>query len=128
MRELLRRGIDMNALDFVSDSHAMLRYHYPPASNCRPSSDMHACMQGGMRRTALHWACQAGNVRIVELLVDHGADTKVPPAVTPRSSVGLCNYRPRTREAFLMLGLPCRSGVPRRSWISCTRSACSAVA
>ena len=36
-----------------------------------------ACMQGGMRRTALHWACQGGHVRIVELLLEHGADTKV---------------------------------------------------
>lgn len=33
-----------------------------------------------MRRTALHWACQGGFVRIVELLIDHGADTKVSQA------------------------------------------------
>eukprot|EP00884_Botryococcus_braunii_P005142 jgi/Botrbrau1/14629/Bobra.0364s0013.1 len=31
---------------------------------------------GGMRRTALHWACQQGHVRIVELLVEAGADTR----------------------------------------------------
>ncbi len=30
-----------------------------------------------MRRTALHWACQGGHVRIVELLVDYGANTEV---------------------------------------------------
>ncbi len=30
-----------------------------------------------MRRTALHWACQGGHVRIVELLVDNGANTQV---------------------------------------------------
>ena len=34
-------------------------------------------LQGGMRRTALHWACQGGHVRMVELLMDFGADTKV---------------------------------------------------
>ena len=34
-----------------------------------------------MRRTALHWACQSGNVQIVELLVEHGADTKVRAAL-----------------------------------------------
>lgn len=46
--ELLKRGSDLDALDY-----------------------------GGMRRTALHWACQGGHVRIVELLVDHGANTEV---------------------------------------------------
>ena len=30
-----------------------------------------------MRRTALHWACQMGHARVVELLVEHGANTKV---------------------------------------------------
>ncbi|CAL8471115.1 g10657 [Coccomyxa elongata] len=46
--ELLWRGIDLDALDY-----------------------------GGMRRTALHWACQGGHVRIVELLVDYGANTEI---------------------------------------------------
>ena len=34
-------------------------------------------VQGGMRRTALHWACQGGHVHMVELLMEFGADTKV---------------------------------------------------
>jgi hypothetical protein len=38
-----------------------------------------AYVQGGMRRTALHWACQRGDVRSVEALVSAGADTKVIP-------------------------------------------------
>jgi len=33
-------------------------------------------LQGGMRRTALHWACLQGHVRVVEQLIAHGADTK----------------------------------------------------
>ncbi|KAK9819273.1 hypothetical protein WJX81_003636 [Elliptochloris bilobata] len=48
LEELLKRGADINALDF-----------------------------GGMRRTALHWACLMGHVDIVEQLIAHGADTKV---------------------------------------------------
>ena len=35
-------------------------------------------LQGGMRRTAVHWACQGGHVQMVELLMEFGADTKVP--------------------------------------------------
>ena len=34
-------------------------------------------VQGGMRRTALHWACQHGDVKCVEALVAAGADTTV---------------------------------------------------
>ncbi|CAD7697097.1 unnamed protein product [Ostreobium quekettii] len=45
--ELLRRGAEVGALDY-----------------------------GGMRRTALHWACQHGHVKCVETLVAWGADTK----------------------------------------------------
>jgi len=37
-------------------------------------------LAGGMRRTALHWACVNGEVKIVEILVDAGADPKVHPS------------------------------------------------
>jgi Ankyrin repeat len=41
-------------------------------------------VQGGMRRTALHWACQRGDVKCVEALVAAGADTTVR-AAQPRA-------------------------------------------
>ncbi len=34
-----------------------------------------------MRRTALHWSCQTGDIRSVEVLVDAGANTTVSLAV-----------------------------------------------
>lgn len=34
-------------------------------------------LQGGMRRTALHWACQKGDLQSVEALVAAGANAKV---------------------------------------------------
>lgn len=78
-----------------------------------------------MRRTALHWACQAGNVHIVELLVDHGADTKVLTCLKALALVKAMAMKSCIQGAFLMpIPLPCRSGVPKTSWISCTRSAC----
>jgi hypothetical protein len=48
--------------------------HFEPG----PQKSVTHGVQGGMRRTALHWACQGGHVRMVELLMDFGADTKVP--------------------------------------------------
>ena len=47
---------------------------------------MYTPLQGGMRRTALHWACQGGHVRMVELLMDFGADTKVHTPGAPHGS------------------------------------------
>lgn len=38
-------------------------------------------LQGGRRRTALHWACQRGDVKCVEALVAAGADTTVGAAL-----------------------------------------------
>lgn len=43
-----------------------------------------------MRRTALHWACQGGHIRMVELLMEFGADTKVnlsPSTSCPTQSI-----------------------------------------
>ncbi|KAK9830082.1 hypothetical protein WJX72_009679 [[Myrmecia] bisecta] len=39
-------------------------------------ADLNALDYGGMRRTALHWACQQGHVRTVEVLVAAGANTQ----------------------------------------------------
>lgn len=45
-----------------------------------PGVEINALDYGGMRRTALHWACQRGDVRSVEALVSAGADTKIQGA------------------------------------------------
>lgn len=39
-------------------------------------------VQGGMRRTALHWACQRSDIRCVEALTEAGAGTTVRACVT----------------------------------------------
>lgn len=55
-------------------------------------------MQGGMRRTALHWACQGGHVHMVELLMEYGADTKVEFDSPHATSIRTEPYTERVKE------------------------------
>lgn len=40
-------------------------------------ADIMAIDFGGMRRTALHWACHGGHIKTVEILREHGADVSL---------------------------------------------------
>ena len=76
LEELLKRGADINALDFVRVP-PLLAVLVPCVLKPHPCVSRTTGSQGGMRRTALHWACLQGHVHIVETLIAHGADTKV---------------------------------------------------
>lgn len=71
-RALLRRGADVNMLDY-----------------------------GGMRRSALHWACHGAHVALVELLLEAGADTTVGGYVSGSSEVLFCAARRGLRASGL---------------------------
>ena len=83
VQDLLKRGINVDAPDHVSQSACFACCM--PASRCALACRRTSCIaceaasipvQGGRGRTALHWACEAGHVEIVELLVSQGADTR----------------------------------------------------
>ncbi|CAG9467365.1 unnamed protein product [Pedinophyceae sp. YPF-701] len=73
-------GLDVNARSAFQTTllHTAARYGHADLLSAllRRGADITALDYGGMRRSALHWACHGAHVRCVEILVDAGADTE----------------------------------------------------